>query len=486
MLNDFLYIEIVNKLDFQPLKGQITLIKKLADFVHSGSNPAEIFLLKGYAGTGKTSIIAALVKALQKNKIRTVLMAPTGRAAKVLSNYAKKEAFTIHKKIYRQQSSSNGFGKFILDTNLHKNTIFIVDEASMIANQSYENAGFGSGRLLDDLTEYVYSGSSCKLVLIGDTAQLPPVKLDISPALDKKILENYNNNVICYELKEVVRQEKASGILYNATKLRKILEESLQYGSKIDFKGFPKIKLSGFNDIERLSGTDLIESISDAYNKYTEQGTVIICRSNKRANKYNQGIRASVHYKEDEISTGDLIMIVKNNYFWAEDYDEIDFIANGDTAEIINISNYTERYGYRFADAVLKFYDYNNVEITAKILLDTLSSDTASLSYEQNKDLYKKIEEDYLNIKNKRNRFKKIKEDPYFNALQIKFAYAVTCHKAQGGQWKKVFIDQGWITEEMINKEFLRWLYTAFTRAENELSLVNFKKDFFYNDEIFE
>ncbi|MCF6183991.1 MAG: AAA family ATPase [Bacteroidales bacterium] len=486
MLNDFLYKEIVNKLDFQPLRGQVLLIQKLADFVYAGSNPAEIFLLKGYAGTGKTSIIAATVKALQKNKIRTVLMAPTGRAAKVLSNYAKKEAFTIHKKIYRQQSSSNGFGKFILDTNLHKNTIFIVDEASMIANQSYENAGFGSGRLLDDLTEYVYSGLACKLILIGDTAQLPPVKLDISPALDKTILENYNYNVICYELKEVVRQEKASGILYNATKLRKIIEESLQYGNKIDFKGFPKIKLSDFNDIEKLSGTDLIESISDAYNKYTEQETVIICRSNKRANKYNQGIRASVHYKEDEISTGDLIMIVKNNYFWAEDYDEIDFIANGDTAEIINISNYTERYGYRFADAVLKFYDYNNVEITAKILLDTLSSDTASLSYEQNKDLYKKIEEDYLNIKNKRNRFKKIKEDPYFNALQIKFAYAVTCHKAQGGQWKKVFIDQGWITEEMINKEFLRWLYTAFTRAENELSLINFKKDFFYKDEIFE
>jgi len=486
MLNDFLYKEIVNELDFTPLKGQLSVIKELTNFISVSSNPNEIFLLKGYAGTGKTSIIAALVKALRKNKIKTILTAPTGRAAKVLSKYAKKEAFTIHKKIYRQQSASDGFGKFVLDKNLHRNTIFVVDEASMIANQSYENASFGSGRLLDDLIEYVYSGLLCKLILIGDTAQLPPVKLDISPALEYETLKTYGYKIIEFELKEVVRQQKQSGILYNATKIRKILNKSLPYQNNITFKGFPKIKLSDFNDINKINGTDLIESISDAYNKYSEQNTVIICRSNKRANKYNQGIRAQVHYKEDEIDTGDLIMIVKNNYFWAEDYDEIDFIANGDTAEVVNISNYTERYGFRFADATLKFFDYNNVEINTKILIDTLSSDTASLSYEQNKDLYKKIEEDYINIKNKRNRFKKIKEDPYFNALQIKFAYAVTCHKAQGGQWKKVFIDQGWITEEMINKEFLRWLYTAFTRAEEQLSLINFRKEFFYDNENFD
>jgi len=485
MLNDFLYKEIVNKLDFSPLEGQISLIKKLTDFVSFSSNPNEIFLLKGYAGTGKTSIIAALVKALRKNKIKTVLTAPTGRAAKVLSKYAKKEAYTIHKKIYRQQSASDGFGKFVSDTNLHKNTIFIVDEASMIANQSYENASFGSGRLLDDLIEYVYSGLSCKLILIGDTAQLPPVKLDISPALEKETLKTYGYDIIEYELTEVVRQKEESGILYNATKLRKILEESERHQNNIIFKGFPKIKLSEFKDINRITGTDLIEAISDAYDKYSEQDTVIICRSNKRANKFNQGIRAQVHFKEDEIGNGDLIMVVKNNYFWAEDYDEIDFIANGDTAEVLRISNYTERYGYRFADVTLKFFDYKNVEIQAKILIDTLSSDTASLSYEQNRDLYRKIEEDYLNIKNKRNRFKKIRKDPYFNALQIKFAYAITCHKAQGGQWKKVFIDQGWITEEMINKEFFRWLYTAFTRAENELCLINFKKEFFYETEAY-
>ncbi len=482
MLNDFLYKEIVNELDFEPLEGQKSLIYKLTDFIRTDIKSNEIFLLKGYAGTGKTSIIAALVNALKKHKINTVLTAPTGRAAKVLSKYAKKEAFTIHKKIYRQQSSSDGFGKFVLDKNLHKHTVFIVDEASMIANQSFENAGFGSGRLLDDLIEYVYSGLSCKLILTGDTAQLPPVKLDISPALEKSTLEKYGYTIVEFELKEVVRQKKKSGILYNATKIRKVLKESIQH-QNITFKNFPKIKISDFDDINKINGTDLIESISDAYAKYTEQDTVIICRSNKRANKYNQGIRAQVHFKEDEISNGDLIMIVKNNYFWADDYDEIDFIANGDTAEIINISNYTERYGYRFADTVLRFFDYNNVEIQAKILIDTLSSDSASLSYEQNKNLYNKIEEDYLNIKNRRNRFKEIKKDPYFNALQIKFAYAITCHKAQGGQWKKVFIDQGWITEEMINKEYLRWMYTAFTRAENELSLINFKKDFFYESE---
>ena len=486
MLNDFLYKEIVNKLDFNPLKGQISLIQKLTDFVGSGNNSNEIFLLKGYAGTGKTSIIAALVKALRKNNIKTVLTAPTGRAAKVLSKYAKKEAYTIHKKIYRQQSASDGFGKFVLDTNLHKSTLFIIDEASMIANQSYENASFGSGKLLDDLIEYVYSGFSCKLILIGDTAQLPPVKLDISPALEKETFKTYGYDIIEFELKEVVRQKEKSGILYNATKLRKILEESEQYQNNIIFKGFPKIKLSGFKDINKITGTDLIEAVSDAYNKYSEQDTVIICRSNKRANKFNQGIRAQVHFKEDEISSGDLIMIVKNNYFWAEDYDEIDFIANGDTAEVLRISNYTERYGYRFADVTLKFFDYKDVEIQAKILIDTLSSDTASLSYEENKKLYAKIEEDYLNIKNKRNRFKEIKKNPYFNALQIKFAYAITCHKAQGGQWKKVFIDQGWIKEEMINKEFFRWLYTAFTRAENELSLINFNKDFFYKNEFYD
>lgn len=488
MLNDFIYNAILNNLVYEPLEGQKKLIYKLSEFISETSSENEIFLLKGYAGTGKTSTIAALVKALRKLKLKSILLAPTGRAAKVLSTYAQKEAHTIHKKIYRQQNSNSGFGNFALDANLHTNTIFIVDEASMIANQSFDKSVFGSGRLLDDLIEYVYNQKGCKLILIGDTAQLPPVKLDISPALEKKELDFYGFNVIEYELTEVARQEKDSGILFNATKLRGILEKSMSYneGVNVEFKGFPKIKLNGFNDIKRTIGSELIEEISDAYSKYSEQEVAIICRSNKIANRYNQGIRNTVLYREDEISVGDMIMVVKNNYFWAEEYDNIDFIANGDIAEIVRISSYKERYGYRFADLTLKFHDYNNIEIDAKVILDTLTSEKASLSYEQNKELYAKIEEDFEEIKNKSTRYKKIKKHPFFNALQIKFAYAITCHKAQGGQWKKVFIDQGWITEEMVNKEFLRWLYTAFTRSSNELNLVNFKKEFFYKDEIFD
>lgn len=486
MLNDFIYNEIIKNLVYEPLEGQKGLINKLANFISEASSENEIFLLKGYAGTGKTSIIAGLVKSFRKLKLKSFLLAPTGRAAKVLSNYANKEAYTIHKKIYRQQGSSSGFGKFEIDANLHTNTIFIVDEASMIANQSFESSVFGTGRLLDDLIQYVYNDKGCKLILIGDTAQLPPVKLDISPALEKDELATYGFDVIESELTEVARQEKDSGILYNATKIRNILEDSMSFPSNINvkFKGFPKIKLADFKDVKITIGSELIEEISDAYNKYSEKEVTIICRSNKRANRYNQGIRSTVLYREDEISVGDLVMIVKNNYFWAEEYDNIDFIANGDIAEIIRISSYTERYGYRFADLTLKFHDYNNVEIDVKVILDTLDYDKASLSYEQNKELYAKIEEDYSDIKNKSTRYKKIKKHPFFNALQIKFAYAITCHKAQGGQWKKVFIDQGYLTEEMINKEFLRWLYTAITRATTELDLINFKKEFFYRDEI--
>ena len=486
MLNDFIYNAILTNLVYDPLDGQKTLIFKLSEFVSEASSKNEIFLLKGYAGTGKTSTIAALVKALRSLRLKSILLAPTGRAAKVLSIYSKKEAFTIHKKIYRQQSSYSSFGKFSLDANLHTNTVFIVDEASMIANQSFDNSVFGSGRLLDDLIEYVYNQKGCKLILIGDTAQLPPVKLDISPALEKKELDTYGFDVIEYELTEVARQEKDSGILFNATKLRNILDKSMSYGEgiNVEFKGFPKIKINGFNDIKKIVGSELIEAISDSYNKYSEKDVAIICRSNKIANKYNQGIRSTVLYREDEISTGDLIMVVKNNYFWAEEYDNIDFIANGDIAEIVRIRSYNERYGYRFADLTLLFHDYNNLEIDVKVILDTLTSEKASLSYEQNKELYAKIEEDFADIKNKSIRYKKIKKHPFFNALQIKFAYAITCHKAQGGQWKKVFIDQGWLTEAMINREFLRWLYTAFTRSTTELDLVNFKKEFFYKDEI--
>jgi exodeoxyribonuclease-5 len=486
MLHNYIYNEIINALVYEPLEGQKKLIGKLSKFVSQSSGSNEIFLLKGYAGTGKTTTVAALIKALKTLKQNTVSAAPTGRAAKVLSGYANTPATTIHKKIYRQKAANDGMGNFVLDVNLHKNTIFIVDEASMIANYDSGNSVFGSGRLLDDLIQYVYNDKGCKLILIGDTAQLPPVKLDISPALDIKELETYGYNIIDYELTDIARQSQDSGILYNATKLRKILQKTMNRDAEVQLKGFPKFKTEEFEDIKRVNGADLIESISDAYSKYSEQEVAVICRSNKRANRFNQGIRSSVLYKEEEISTGDLIMVVKNNYYWTEDYEEINFIANGDTAEIISIKKYTERYGFRFADVTLKFYDYNNLEIDVKIILDTLNSETASLTYDQNVLLYRNVEEDFLDIKNKKNRYKKIREHPYFNALQVKFAYAVTCHKAQGGQWKKVYVDQGWINEDMINKEYLRWLYTAFTRSINELALVNFRKDFFYDNEIFD
>jgi len=473
MLNDYLYNEIIKVLVFEPLESQKNLIRKLSDFALSESDNTNLFLLNGYAGTGKTSIIAAFIKVFEKHAINTVLLAPTGRAAKVLNAYSGKAAFTIHKKIYRQQSAGIGNDRFVMDINLHKNTIFFVDEASMISNQSYDNALFGTGRLLDDLIEYVYNEKNCKLVLIGDQAQLPPVKLDISPALNAKELEHYRLSIIEHELTDVIRQAKESGTLYNATSIRNMIQSDK---SRYDL---PKIKLDGFKDVKRAFGNDLIETLADAYQKFGTKETVIICRSNIRANKYNQGIRNMIFYNENEISSGDLVMIVKNNYFWAEGIEDIDFIANGDIAEIVKIHQYTERYGFRFADVTLQFHDYNDCNIKAKIILDTLSSESASLSAEQNMQLYKNVEEDFLDIANKKNRYKKIREHEFFNALQIKFAYAVTCHKAQGGQWKKVFIDQGRITKEMVNKEYLRWLYTAFTRTTNELDLINFSDDFF-------
>ncbi len=477
MLHDHIRDTILKCLPFPPLEGQKILIGKIAQFVANQDNDS-LFLLKGYAGTGKTSITAAAVKAFDKLKLKSVLLAPTGKAAKVLSKYAEKPAFTIHKKIYRQESSSDGFGAFFPDTNLHKNTLFIVDESSMIANESGRGGAFKNCRLLDDLIEYVYSGIGCRLLILGDKAQLPPVKLNISPALDKSELEAFGLEVIEFELTEVVRQKKQSGILHNATQIRNILREGKDvfYKQKYDY---PSIRLEGFSDIKKLNGVDLIDSLSDAYAKYSLYESIVICRSNKRANRYNEGIRRTVLDLEEEISPGDLIMIVKNNYFWAQDLEEIDFIANGDTAEILRIRKYQELYGFRFADVELRFPDYENLELEAKVMLNTLSSETASLSYEESMQFYRKVEEDYLDIKNKRKRFKKMREDPFLNALQIKFAYAITCHKAQGGQWKKVFIDQGWLKKDMIDTEFLRWLYTAFTRSTEELELVNFNPEFF-------
>lgn len=472
MIKKHIQSEIIRYLGKEPTKGQEELSQKFADFIAESGFDA-VFLLKGYAGTGKTTMLSALVETFIKFKFKAVLLAPTGRAAKVLSGYSGQNAYTIHKNIYRQQSSSDGMGRFVLDKNLNKNAFFIVDEASMVSNTTAESSIFGSGRLLEDLIEYVYSGQNCRLILVGDTAQLPPVGLDISPALSKQELEFYDREVFDFELTDVVRQDRNSGILYNATMIRNLIT-----GGDF-FEGYFHLECEGFNDIRRISGGDLIEEISTCYDRFGLFETIVVTRSNKRANKFNEGIRSTILYKEADISIGDLIMVVKNNYFWLEENEKIDFIANGDIAEIISIRKYEELYGFRFANVSLRLVDYPEIEIDCKIILDTLAIESASLTSDQNRQLFESVSEDYQDIRNKKKRWEKVRENPYFNALQVKFAYAVTCHKAQGGQWKAVFVDQGYLTEEMINIEFLRWLYTAFTRPTERLYLVNFNKEFF-------
>lgn len=472
MIKNHIQSEILENLDRLPTTGQNELSQKLADFVAESETDA-VFILKGYAGTGKTTMLSSLVRTFTKFKFRSVLLAPTGRAAKVLSNYTGQNAYTIHKSIYRQQSSTDGAGRFVLNKNLYKDTFFIVDEASMISNSNSETSVFGSGRLLEDLIEYVYSGLNCRLFLVGDTAQLPPVGLDVSPALSKKELDFYDRYVYEYELTEVVRQDQHSGILFNATFIRNIITDG-NYNS-----GYFRIECKQFDDIRRLSGADLIEEISTCYDRFGLIETIVVTRSNKRANKFNEGIRSTILYKESDISVGDLIMIVKNNYFWLEANEKIDFIANGDIAEIISIYKHEEMYGFRFANVSLRLLDYPDIEFDCKIMLDTLNIESAALNNDQNRKLFDAVSEDYPDIRSKKKRWEKIRKNPYFNALQVKFAYAVTCHKAQGGQWKAVFVDQGYLTEEMLNTEFLRWLYTAFTRPTERLYLVNFNKDFF-------
>jgi exodeoxyribonuclease-5 len=471
MLSNHLKDTFLKEFSHDPTENQEFLFDQLASFFVNLGND-KVFLLKGYAGTGKTSAISAVVNALKKLKIKSILLAPTGRAAKVFSQYAKQPAYTVHKKIYRQRSSSDGFGSFALDRNLHKDTFFIVDEASMISVSTNENSIFGSGRLLDDLIEYVYTGTNCHLILIGDTAQLPPIGLDVSPALDASTLEEYNLEVSEVVLTQVVRQSENSGILKNATSLRKELTDSMF------FDEFPEL-IAGHDDVVRISGEDLIEEINNAYDKHGLENVIIINRSNKRANKYNEGIRNSILYKDSRIGVGDFIMVVKNNYYWSETIEELDFIANGDIAEIIKIFDYQDLYGFRFADIRIRLVDYNDIELDVKILLDTLTIETASLSMEENKKLYFSVLEDYEDIKGKKEKTKKVRENPYFNALQVKFSYAITCHKAQGGQWKIVFLDQGYMTKEMLGREYVRWLYTAFTRAVEKIYLINFPDKYF-------
>ncbi|MCZ4694759.1 DUF2075 domain-containing protein [Ancylomarina euxinus] len=476
MLKKHISLCICKELKFEPTADQEFAVTELSDYLTSSKND-RIFLLKGYAGTGKTTLVSALVSSLSEMEIKTVLLAPTGRAAKVLSHYCKQSAHTIHKKIYRQKSLTDGFGVFDLDRNLSRDTIFLVDEASMISNYSNEASAFGSGCLLDDLVDYVSAGVNCRLILIGDVAQLPPIGIDVSPALDPKELEScYNLTVKEVILTQVVRQAEESGILKNATELRRMLDEG--------DSGYPQLETERFPDIVRITGGELIEEISSAHDKYGLEETMVLCRSNKRANQYNQGIRNSILYREDEITVGDYLMVVKNNYFWTADVKEIDFIANGDIVEITRIGKHVEIYGLRYVEVSLRFPDYKDLELDTMIMLDTLNIEAASLGYEENKKLFFTISEDYADIPSKKKRYEKVRDNKFFNALQVKFAYAITCHKAQGGQWSAVFVDQGFINEDMLNREFYRWLYTALTRATEKLYLVNFKKDFFSNEEV--
>lgn len=469
MLNNDLSQQIKRNFFYKPTGEQEITIESFVNFLFSPKTDA-IFLLKGYAGTGKTTLISALVKTLDQLKQKCVLLAPTGRAAKVFSHYAGHPAYTIHRKIYRQRTFSNELDNFVMNADLHQHTLFIVDEASMIANEGLSGGMFGTGRLLDDLIHYVYAGQGCRLMLIGDTAQLPPIGEEESPALSASMLEGYGLEVTEHCLTQVVRQEQDSGILYNATSLR-------QYIAEEEYFSLPRIKADGFPDIRIISGGELIDTINECYDKAGMDETMIICRSNKRANLYNKGIRNTILYREDELNTGDLLMVAKNNYYWGADCKEMDFIANGDIAVVRRVRRTHEMYGFRFADVTLCFPDYNDLELDVKILLDTLHSDAPALTREESNRLFQAVQEDYGDITVKRERMKKIKEDTWYNALQVKYAYAVTCHKAQGGQWQRVFVDQGYMTEEMLTPDYYRWLYTAFTRATEVLYLVNWPEE---------
>ena len=472
MINRYLASQIKLNFPFNPTVEQENTIKKLSEFLLS-DNDRKVFLLCGYAGTGKTSLISALVRTMEQLDRKTTLLAPTGRAAKVFSNYSGKSAHTIHKCIYRRKSIMEG-STFSLAENRAQNTLFIVDEASMISNG--ESSTFGTGALLDDLVEFVYSGRGCSMLLLGDTAQLPPVGELLSPALTASYLRSMFLDVTEVELTQVMRQLDGSGILSNATMLRGEISEGAT-GS------LPKVQTKGFNDICNVPGNELIEALESCYDAAGTEETIVLCRSNKRANVYNEGIRRRILYREEELSRGDILMVVKNNYYWREELgkedktllEKFDFIANGDSVQIVRVHGTEEMYGFRFADVTLSFIDYEDCEMDVKILLNTLTSESPSLTREENERLFTAVWEDYPEIRSKRKRMEEIRKNPYYNALQVKYGYAVTCHKAQGGEWKRVFIDQGYISEDMISPDYYRWLYTAFTRASEKLHLVNWK-----------
>ncbi|WP_396173085.1 ATP-dependent RecD-like DNA helicase [Flavobacterium sp.] len=472
-MSSSLFYSILHKnFPFKTTLKQDIFFQKIALFVTSDVNN-ELFLLKGFAGTGKTTLISTLVNQLVAVNKKYVLLAPTGRAAKVIANYSEKPAFTIHKKIYFPKKSSGGGVSFTLQQNKHKNTIFIVDESSMISDVNTESKLHDSSSLLDDLMSYVYSGENCKMILIGDTAQLPPVNLSISPALMADTLElNYNKQVYQIELDEVMRQEEGSGVLHNATLIRELINDFYDSGFKFQLKGFKDI-------VRLIDGYDIQDAINTAYSNYGVEDTAFIVRSNKRANQYNQQIRTQILFKESELSVGDFLMVVKNNYFWLKETDEAGFVANGDIIEVLDIRGFMDIYTFKFAKVTIRMVDYPNQKpIDTILLLDTITSVAPSLTFEESNRLYQEVMKDYENEKAAYKKFQKVKENAYFNALQVKFSYAITCHKSQGGQWNTVFVEQPFLPDG-VDIDYLRWLYTAVTRAKEKLYLIGFKDENF-------
>ena len=469
MIHDELKYRILQTFGFTPTAEQAHALDVFSLFMTDRSEHV-VMILRGSAGTGKTTLAGSIVKALTALKQKMILLAPTGRAAKVFSLNAGHAAYTIHRRIYRQKTAAD-LSSFNLNDNLNRDTLFIVDEASMISNQGYGESAFGSGYLLDDLMQFVYSGQNCRMLLIGDKAQLPPVGEDESPALMADVLRGYGMKVYECDLNQVLRQElgEESGILWNATMIRQMVTHDAM-------TQLPRIRLKGFADICVVPGDELIESLASSYSRVGLDETTVITRSNKRANIYNQGIRNQVLDREDELCRGDQLMIVKNNYFWTEGSKDIPFIANGDVAVVQRCRNVHELYGFRFAEVTMQFPDYDDYELTATVMLDTLTTEAPALTREQQEQLYNAVLEDYQDIPLKSDQIKKLKSDRYYNALQIKFAYAVTCHKAQGGQWAHVYLDQGYMTDDMLTPDYIHWLYTAFTRATEKLFLVNWPK----------
>ena len=470
MLNTYIASQIYEKISFETTFSQKKVVEMLSDYLSAPKNE-QIFVLNGYAGTGKTTLVAAVVEVLEQMQVPTVLLAPTGRAAKVLSRYCHRSALTIHKRIYRERTTADYESHFTLNINKERGAVFIVDEASMLSDSTSDGQIFGSGSLLDDLVRFVRSGRDCRLILVGDNAQLPPVGSPYSPALDETVMRGYGD-VVYASMDDVVRQQAESGILFNATMLRCMLENGIWE--------IPHLEMN-FPDVESITGGEVMEKVQECYDKYGSEETIIITRSNRRANRYNEGVRRYNLSAEEAIESGDRLMVVKNNYYFTEREQEcpMSFVANGDVAQLRKIRRFEDFYGFHFADAVLSFPDYNDYEIGCKILLDTITSESPSLTREESQRLFTEVEQDYLDIKSRLKRLKEIRENPHFNAVQVKFAYAVTCHKAQGGQWKAVFVDRALFGDEPMTGDMLRWLYTAFTRATERLYLVNFDERFF-------